>query len=137
MKSDQVEKVILLRDGDELEGLISIDEYIIEDDVVEIPGRNKVVPVRNGVKKIPSIGAIFKTSRNSQTLKILDDFYRKNEVHDMVCVRTDGAGNEIRRELWPNTQCSKWNGPAYDASAPVAAQIATTFLPEDIIPIEV
>jgi len=134
-KSDQVEKKLIIVEGDELKDLISMDEYPIEDDVVEIAGRNKVVPVRNGVKKIPPIPAIFKFTRNSKTAKILQDWYYKHEYHDVTIVKTDGAGKEFARELWPNTELSKHHGPAYDASAPVSAQIMITFLPEDIIPV--
>ena len=134
-KSDQVEKKRLLVDGEELEGLIGIDEYVIEDDVVDIPGLNKVVPVRNGVKKIPPIPATYKINRNSKTLKFFQDWYNKNESKEVTIIRTDSSGNEFARELWPNTGVSKLNAPAYDASAPVAAQVLVTFLPEDIIEI--
>ena len=135
MKSDQVEKKILKIDGEELPGLINLDEYVIEDDVVDIPGRDKTVPVRTGVKKVPSIGGTYKINRDSSTLKFLEDWYYKKETHDVTLIRTDGAGNEFSRELWPNTELSKLNSPAYDASAPVAAQAVVMFLPEDIIPI--
>ena len=134
-KSDQVEKKRLLVDGEELEGLIGIDEYVIEDDVVDIPGLNKVVPVRNGVKKIPPIPATYKINRNSKTLKFFQDWYNKNESKEVTIIRTDSSGNEFARELWPNTEVSKLNAPAYDAAAPVAAQVLVTFLPEDIIEI--
>jgi hypothetical protein len=137
MKSDQVEKIIMQLDGEELEGLVAVDEYVVEDDAVDIPGRNRTVPVRTGVKKIPAIGATFKISRNSATMQILSNFYHLKEFHDLVVIRTDGAGNEIRRELWPNCECSKFNGSGYDAASPVFSQIMTTFLPEDIIPIQI
>lgn len=135
MKSDQSEKKIILVDGEELEGLVGIDEYVVEDDVIDVPGRSKTVPVRNGVKKIPQIPATYKVNRNSKTLKFLEDWYYKNEVHEITLIRTDGAGNEFGRELWPNTEVSKLNAPAYDAAAPTFAQALVTFLPEDIIPI--
>lgn len=134
-KSDQVEKKIILVDGEEKEGLIGLDEYIVEDDVVEVPGRDKTTPVRNGVKKIPQISGTYKVNRDSPTLKVFEDWYYKKETHDVTLIRTDGAGNEFARELWPNTEVSKLNAPAYDAAAPVAAQVLVTFLPEDIIPI--
>lgn len=135
-KADMTEKRILLVDGEELEGLIGIAEYIIEDDVVDVPGRDKTVPVRNGVKKIPPIPATYKLKRNSSTLKRLEDWYYKHEFHDVVSIRTDKAGNEFARELWPNTEISKLNAPGYDAAAPVYAQVLPTFLPEDIIPLD-
>lgn len=135
MKGDQVEKKILEVDGEELEGLINLDEYIIEDGVVEIPGRNKIISVRDGVKKIPPIPAVFKNRRNSATAQILQDWYDKKEFHDVTLIRTDGSGKEIARELWPNTEISKYHAPAYDASSPVASQMLVQFLPEDITPI--
>lgn len=134
-KNDMVEKKILLVDGEELEGLIGIDEYIIEDDVVDVPGRDKTVPVRNGVKKIPPVPATYKVTRDSRTLKVLEDWYYKKETHDITLIRVDGGGQEFSRELWSNVEVSKLNAPAYDAAAPVAAQALVTFLPEDIIPI--
>lgn len=135
-KSDMVEKRILLVDGDELEGLINIDEYVIEDDVVDAPGRDKTIPLRNGVKKIPPISATWKIKRDSTVLKFLENWYYKKETHDVTLIRTDAGGNEFARELWPNTEISKLNAPAYDASSPVLAQAMTTLLPEDIIPIK-
>lgn len=134
-KNDQVEKKILLIDGEDLPGLIAIDEYIIEDDVVEIPGRDTTVSVRNGVKKVPPVPVTYKVTRDSATLKFYEDWYYKKEFHDVTLIRTDGAGNEFARELWPNTELSKLNAPAYDAAAPVAAQLLATLLPEDIIPL--
>lgn len=135
-KGDMVEKKILEVDGDELTGLVQLDEYIIEDDVVDVPGRDKTVPVRNGVMKIPPVPAIFKIKRDSSTLKILQDWYYKKETKDVTLIKTDGSGKEFSRELWPNVEVSKVHGPAYDASAPVFAQVLVTFLPEDVIPIE-
>lgn len=134
MKNDQVEKIITEVDNNELPGLIALDEYVVETDAVNVPGRDRTVPVSNGVIKIPSVGATYKINRNTVTYQILSDWFYKNEVKDMTIIKTDGAGNEFSRELWPNVQLSKFNGPAYDASAPVPAQVMVTFLPEDIIP---
>ena len=134
-KADQVEKKRILVDGEDLEGLIAVEEYIIEDDVVQIPSRNKTVPVRNGVKKIPPIGASYKVNRNSRTLKVLQDWYNLKETHDVTLIRTDSGDNEFARELWTNVEVSKLSAPAYDAAAPSAATANITFLPEDIIDI--
>lgn len=136
MKGDMVQKRKFLADGEELEGLISIDQYSLEEGTVEVAGYNKVISVKNGVTTIPPIGFTFKITRNSKTMKILQDWKNKNEYKDCVMILTDGAGAEMGRELWPNVECSKLSGPAYDASSPVTASIATTLLPEDIIPID-
>lgn len=136
MKSDMVEKRKITADGEELEGLIAVDQYERAEGTVEVPGPNKTINVKNGVTVIPPIPMTFKITRNSKTLKILQDWKQKNEYKDVVMIITDGAGAEISRELWPNTECSRLAGPAYDASAPVVSSQAVTLLPEDIIPID-
>lgn len=136
MKNDMTEKNILLVDGDPLEGLVNMDEPTVEYGVVPVPGRDKTVNVANGVKTIPAVPAVFKITRDSKTLKFLQDWFNKKETHECVRIRTDGFGKEFSRELWMNTEMSKLNGPAYDASAPVFAQQMVTFLPEDVIPID-
>ena len=132
-KGDMVEKKRLNVDGNDLEGVIEVGEYVIEDTVVNVPGRKKTVPVRNGVKIIPAVPARFKITRNSKTYTLLKDWYEKNETKDVTCIRVDSAGQEFARELWPNTEIAKFHSGAYAASAPDTAQIITTFLPEDII----
>lgn len=134
MKSDMTEKRILLVDGEELPGLVSMAEYTDEHTTVRVPGRDKDVPVKSGVRVIPEVDAVFKVQRNSQTMKILEDWYKTNgETHDVTIIRTDGGGSEFKRELWPNTELCKFNGPGYDASGPTYAQIMVRFAPEDII----
>lgn len=136
MKGDMVEKVILEADGNELEGLIELPEYEVAEGVERVAGRNKSVPVKNGVTEIPEIPAVFKKTRGSKTQKLLQDWRVKNETKDIVAIRTDGKGQEIGRELWTNVEVSKGNSGAYDASAPTTAVFNVTFLPEDIIPID-
>jgi len=136
MKGDMVEKRILVADGETLEGLISVDQYERAEGTVEVPGPNKTINVKNGVTVIPPIPCVFKLTRNSKTLKILQNWKDKNEYKDVVMIITDGAGAEISRELMPNTECSRLAGPAYDASSPVVSSQAVTLLPEDIIPID-
>lgn len=136
MKGDQVEKRKLLVDNEELEGLISISEYDIAEGVEQVAGTDRTVPVKNGVTVIPEITCIFKNKRSSKTMKFLQDWKYKNETHDCVMIRTDGAGREISRELWPNVECSKVNGGGYDAASPVTSVTNVILLPENIIPID-
>ena len=132
MKGDQVEKKRIYADGVEIEGMISIDEYTIEDGIVSVPGFQKIVPVKNGVKTIPSIGAVFKVTRGSATLKFMQDWYEKNEVKEVTLERTDRAGVVFATELWSKVECAKNGVPAYDAASPGVAQISVILLPEDI-----
>lgn len=135
-KNDQVEKRKILVDGEEFEGLVNIGAYNREDDTVPVPGVDRVVPVRNGVEKVPEIPVTFKITRGSRTLKALQDWYQKRETHDVVMIRTDGAGNEFSRELWPKVELKNLEAPDYDAASPVFAQAMTTMLPERIIPVD-
>lgn len=135
-KNDMIEKKIIKVDNVELPGLVNLSEYTIEDGTVRVPGRDKDVPVRNSVKVIPEIEAIFKITRDSQTLQFLQNWYELKETHNVTLIRIDGSGAEFKRELWPNTELAKLNSPAYDASAPTYAQAMVKFLPEDIVYID-
>lgn len=135
MKSDMGEKRIMEVDGEEYVGLINMDEYVIEDDDIEVPGRDKTITIRNGVMKIPPVNCTFKLQRNSATLKNLQDWYYQKQYKDVVIRRVDAGGNEFARELWPNTEIAKCHAPAYDALSPVPAQVLVRMNPEDIIPI--
>ena len=136
MKSDMVEKKQLLVDGEILEGLVSLDESPVEYGVVQVPSINKTTPVANGVKTIPAVGGVFKITRNSKTFKLLQNWFEDGSTKECVLIRLDGAGQEFARELWQNTELSKFSSTGYDASSPVFAQQMVTFLPEDVIPID-
>lgn len=135
-KGDMVEKRKFIADGEEIEGLIEVPEYERAEGVENVPGLNKTVPIKNGVTAIPEIPMVFKVTRGSKTFKFFRDWKDKNQYKDCVMIRTDGKGKEIARELWPNTECSKLNGGAYDASAPTTSVSNITLLPEDIIDID-
>ena len=134
-KNDQTEKRILEVDGNPLEGLVSISEYTVEETTVRVPGYAKDVPVRSGVEVLPEIDAVFKVTRNSESYQILEDWYKKRETHNVTHRRMDGSGQEFKRELWPNTEVSRFNPGGYDASSPDFAKILVRFLPESIDPI--
>lgn len=131
---DIAEKLKIEVDGEELEGLIKQDEAVMEEEAVEVPEFGKKRQVSNGVKKIPALNCTFKVRRNSRTLQILQDWFDKDESHDIVIINTDADGQEYKRTLFPEAECIKFpsNG-GYDAASPTVAQIATTFLPWDVI----
>jgi hypothetical protein len=136
MKSDQVMKMKLEIDGNEYEGLTAVDEYSLEYGTEEVPGRDKTVPVSNGVLKIPPIPTTYKIDRNGTTYNFLKDWFFEKEVHDVIAILTDGGGNEYAREIWEKCELSRFSSGAYDAANPGYARKMVTFLPEDIIPIE-
>jgi len=136
MKSDQAEKCILEVDGEELEGLVNINDYEIQTDVIDVPGYDRSVPVSNGVRKIPPITAIYKITRDSQTLGFLENWFYKKEQHEVTLRRTDGAGREFHRELWQSVELAACSPGGYDAAAPSYAKVKVIFLPEEIRPLK-
>ena len=136
MKGDQIQKTKILADGEEIEGLINLPEYEPAEGVIQIPGYNKSVPVKDGTTVIPEIPMTFKVTRGSKTRQFFLDWKDRNQVKDCVIIRLDGKGQEIDRELWPNTECSKVSRGGFDASAVAVAPLNVTLLPEDIIPID-
>lgn len=132
-KGDIIEKRKLLVDGEDLPGLVNISEFSDEETTVKVPGLNKNVPVPNGVREIPEPEAIYKIAKDSETLQFLLDWMNKKEQHNVTLVKVDRSGEEIARQLWPNTELSKVSNPTYDASAPTYAQVTVKFCPEDII----
>lgn len=134
-KQDIVEKGRLKIDGEEIPGLIARDAINVESDTVEIPGFDKIVPVTNGVKKIPTILLTYKINNANQTLKFLRDWYFKNEEKTCIWERTDGTGQTIEEIDLGFCQLGSNNIPAYDAAAPVAAQVQALLVPESYDPI--
>ena len=132
MKSDQVLKYKLLVDGEELEGLVKMGEYKVEKGTAEVPSPDTIRTISNAVRKIPPIEADFKVTRGSRTLTILRAWDKNDETHDCIAIRTDGTGQEIERELWPNTEITHVTIAEYDAANPAFAKAAVTFLPEDV-----
>jgi hypothetical protein len=134
-KADIVEKSRFKIDGEEIPGLIARDAANVESDVVEIPGFDKVVPVTNGVKKMPQILLTYKNNKDTQTLKFFRDWYFNQEEKKCIWERVDGTGEVFESLDLGWCQLSSSNVPAYDASAPAPAQIQSLLLPEsyDII----
>lgn len=135
-KNDQVEKKKLIVDGRTLEDLVILNEAEIRKTVVQVPGQDRIVPVSSGVRIIPAISATVKVTRGGDVIGFLRDWFEKGETKDCVVIRTDGAGNEIGRELWPNTELSQNNPGGFDANNVDFARQNVEFLPEDIISID-
>jgi hypothetical protein len=134
-KADIAEKRIVLVDGEEWDGLVKVEPFELAQGTVEVPGRNRIIPVKNGVLKIPEINLTYKTKRDSQTYAKFLSWRDNSEFHDVTHIIIDQTGREIARELWPNCECSKVDREGYDAANPVFAQINVRLLPEDVIPI--
>jgi hypothetical protein len=135
-KHDMAEKVKIFSDGQELPGLVNFGETVVEKGVVEVPEFHKIRNISNGMEKVPIIECTFKISRGSPILKILRDWYYKDEDHDLSKVRTDAHGIEFARSMYPGCECLKYHEPAFDGMSPTYAQIQTKFACWDFFPVE-
>lgn len=135
-KQDIVEKSRFKVDGEEIPGLIARDAINLESDVVEIPGFDRTVPTSNGVLKIPQILLTYKVNKDTKTLKFLRDWLFNNEEKNCIWERSDGTGDGFEKIDLGWCQLGSNNIPAYDAAAPVPAQIQALLLPESYDVIE-
>ncbi len=136
--NDQAEKQILEVDGEVIEGLVNLPELVSEKGTVEVPENGVKRNISNGVRTIPILEPVFKIRKNSKTMKMLVDWYKLNQVKDVVCITTDAHGSEIKRTLYPDCECTmQTKSGAYDASNPSFAQEKTRFLAWDAIDIPV
>jgi hypothetical protein len=134
-KFDMAEKIRLFIGGEELQGLVSFGETVVERGTIEVPEFRKIRLIQNGIEKLPVIEATFKITRGSPTYKKLKNWYYKDEVHDISKVRTDAHGVEFARTMFPGCECIKYHEPAFDGANPTYAQVQTKFIPWDVIPL--
>ena len=132
---DMAEKVKLMLDGKELKGLVNFGEITLEKGEIEVPEFHKIRKIQNGMSKVPAIDMIFKVSRDSDTLKVLRDWYLNDETHDLVKIRTDAHGSEFARTLLPGCECISYKEPQFDGMNPTYAQVPVKVIPWDVLPI--
>lgn len=132
---DMAEKVRILIDNEEWQGLVSFGELSLEKGQIEVPEFHKIRLIQSGITKIPAIDVTFKISRNSNTLKRLRNWYMNDEIKDITKIRCDAAGIEFARTLFPSCECVRYHEPAFDGMNPTFAQLQTRFLAWDVIPV--
>lgn len=133
---DMAEKNRVFVDGEELAGLVNFGEVSLEVNQIEVPEFEITRLIDSGVKKIPAIELTYKLSRESKTLKILQNWFFNKESHDITKVRVDAGGVEFARTLFPSCRCVGYTEPAYDAASPTYAQCKIKLAPWDIFPVQ-
>lgn len=131
-KGDMGEKVRLLVDGEELQGLVNFAEVPLEQGELEVPEFGKVRKITNGVITIPTVEATYKISRGSAIRQFIENWFTRRELHDVTVIRTDSHGAEFDRDILPRCELSAKTKPAYDAQNPVYAQVTVRLVPWDI-----
>lgn len=133
-RTDMAEKVKLLIDGVEIDGLVKCDVYPLEKGTLEVPEFSKIRIIQNGITKYVPLGATYKLKRDSNTLKFFRDWYFNNEVKDVTKIRCDAAGIEFARTEFQACESIVYEEPEFDGANPTYAQIRVSMVPYEVIP---
>jgi len=135
-KNDMAEKKKIEVDGEELPGLVRVDEIRIEQGTIEVPEFKRIRMIKNGILKIPVVNLLYKISRNSKTLQFYRDFFYNDEDHDFTIIRTDANGIEFARSELPMCESVLYAEPAWDGANVTYAQLPVMIVPWDFIPLD-
>jgi len=135
-KQAQADKRRAIIDGVEYPGLVSCSDVNLEKGQIEVPEFKVLRKISNGVSTIPALDLVYRLDRDTETKKMIENWWNNDELHDVIVIYTDGHGNEFKRELWTQCELVKKSAPAYDASQPTFMQYQITILPWSIIDIE-
>lgn len=126
-------KARFLADGVEIPGLTRLGEVPLENATIEVPTFNRKRKIHTGVVDMPEVPATFETRRDTDTRKILRDWYEKQQVKDVTVIYTDAEGVEVNRVLWSGVECKAFKDPEVDFGNISYARVEVTFLPYDIV----
>jgi len=115
-KNDMGLKRKFLYDGIEIPGLVETSEIRDEEGTIEVPGFNRKVPIKDGVKIMAPLDCVYKIQRDTNTIKFFSDWFYKNEYHDITVIETDSTGAEVNRWLLRDCECKSINKRAYNAA---------------------
>lgn len=114
-----VEKKIILWDGNEVPGLIRVQELKLSKSSVKVPGFKKMRTISSNIIEIPVLELKYAVNRNTITQKFWEDFFFiEGTIKDATEIRTDQFGNTVERRLWQWCECNDYQTPAYDAENP-------------------
>lgn len=130
-RGDRALKVKLLFDGEEVDGLVKINEISIEKGMIEVPAYDRIVQIQNGIKKIPQLDVEYKDPVGGKANDFFSTYFDDNETHDVTWIAYDASGTEFDRISLPSCECSAYKRPEYDAANPNYAKVMVTLLPYD------
>lgn len=118
LKTAVVEKSIILWDGVEIPGLISVQEMKLTKATVKVPSFKRLRQISSEIIEIPTLELKYRCDRGTTTDKFFSDFFFNAQVKDCTQLRTDQFGNIIQRRIWQLCECNDYQSPKYDAEAP-------------------
>ena len=97
-------------------GLVETSDLIDQEGTVEVPGFNRKVDIKDGVKKVEPLDVVYKIQKDTNTLQYFYDWYRNNEDHDVTIINTDGTGVEVDRWLWADCEVTRFSERTFNAA---------------------
>ena len=128
-RNQLVKKVISKIDGEELEGLVSFTGFKDEKGTASSPSFRRGYDIPNGVKKQTPPTAVYAPKRGGKTAKFLNDWWEKDESHDVEEITTDSQGAELQTRLFRDFELQSLTENDYDAENPEEWRITIVFAP--------
>ena len=82
---------------------------------------------------MPEVELTFETRRDTNTRKVLRDWFELLQVKDVTIIYCDAEGVEYARQLWSQVECKKFTDPEVDLASISYARVNVTLLPYDIL----
>ena len=117
-KNEMALKKRVLIDGIEYPGLVACSEIKDEEGIIEAPEFSRIIPIKNGMKKLDPVTVKYAIRRNTNTHDAYYDWFNNDEEHDVTIICTDANGIEVLRWLLRDCELSSFLEGPYEASAP-------------------
>jgi len=135
IRNSVVEKKKVEWDGEEIPGLIKVDELKFENKTIDVTDFFEEHTIDSYITKVPSVVLTYRCDIDTKTLQFFEDFHFKKQYKDGTMMRTDGEGKVLKRYLLKDCRCIVSNIPPYDSATPQVSSITITVTPWKIIPI--
>ena len=137
LKNAIVEKKKVTWDGEEIPGLVKVEEIKFENKTVDVTDFSEEHTVDSNIMKVPPVVMTYRCDAGTKTLDFFENFHLNGEERQGVIIRTDAVGTPIKRYLLTDCKCFVHNIPAYDSASPQAMTITITVNPWKIVPVAV
>lgn len=124
---------IILIDGIQIGGLLTISETGFDEDPVEVPENGYIRLIGSGVKKLKQIELAYLVKRESPTLKYFLDWKKAGGyARELTQYFTDKSGdvtNAYRRDSHGSCELGSFVSPAFDEATRQKAMFTITLFP--------
>ena len=114
--NDMVLKRRVFIDNKEIPGLVSTSDLKDTEGTVDVPGFNRKVTIKEGVKKFEPLDLVYKISANTNTQSVFNGWFQNDELHDVTVINTDATGTEVNRWALRACECAEYSERAFNAA---------------------